>query len=44
MKILVCYINKPRGVAAIQLAQEHAAKWGAEIAVVWAIIREKTSK
>jgi nucleotide-binding universal stress UspA family protein len=28
-------------VAAIQLAQDHAAKWEAEIAVVWAISRDK---
>jgi nucleotide-binding universal stress UspA family protein len=41
MKILVCYNNKPRGVAAIKLAQAHAAKWEAEIAVVWAINRDK---
>jgi len=41
MRILVCYSDKPRGVAAIALAQEHAAKWQAEIDVVWAIIRDK---
>jgi nucleotide-binding universal stress UspA family protein len=44
MKILVCYNNKPRGVAAIKLAQAHAVKWGAEIAVVWAISRDKPLK
>ena len=41
MRILVCYNTKPRGVAAIKLAQEHAAKWQAEINVVWAIQRDK---
>jgi nucleotide-binding universal stress UspA family protein len=41
MKILVCYNPKPRGAAAIKLAQEHAAKWQAEINLVWAISRDK---
>ncbi len=41
MRILVCYDNKPRGIAAIELAQDHAAKWQAEIDVVWAISRDK---
>ena len=41
MRILVCYSDKPRGVAAIELAQDHAAKWQAEIDVVWAVSREK---
>lgn len=44
MKILVCYNNKPRGVAAITLAQAYAAKWEAEIVVVWAISRDKPLK
>lgn len=41
MRILVCYNTKPRGEAAIKLAQEHAAKWQAEINLVWAISRDK---
>ena len=41
MRILVCYSDKPRGMAAIELAQAHAVKWQAEIEVVWAIRREK---
>ncbi len=41
MRILVCYHQKPRGVAAIKLAQDHAAKLQAEIDVVWAISRDK---
>jgi hypothetical protein len=41
MRILVCYDNKPRGIAAIELAQDHAAKRQAEIDVVWAISRDK---
>jgi nucleotide-binding universal stress UspA family protein len=41
MKILVCYNPKPRGVAAIKLAQDHATQWQAEINVVWAISRDK---
>lgn len=44
MKILVCYSNKPRGVAAIKLAQDYATKWEAEIAVVWAISRDNPLK
>jgi len=41
MRILVCYSDKPRGVAAIELAQVHATKWQAEIDIVWAISRDK---
>jgi nucleotide-binding universal stress UspA family protein len=41
MRILVRYDNKPRGAAAIKLAQAHAAQWQAEIDVVWAISRDK---
>jgi nucleotide-binding universal stress UspA family protein len=41
MRILVCYDSKPRGGAAIKLAQDHAAKWQAEIDVVLAINRDK---
>lgn len=41
MRILACYHTKPRGVAAIKLAQDHAAKWQAEIDVVWAVSRDK---
>lgn len=41
MRILVCYSNKPRGVAAIELAQEYASQWQAELDIVWAIRREK---
>jgi len=40
MKVLVRYQNKPRSLTAIKLAQDHAAKWQAEINVVWAISRD----
>lgn len=39
MKFLVCYDDSPIAKAALQLAQRHAVRWGAEIEVLTAVFR-----
>ncbi len=44
MKFIACYENTPAGTAALRLAIQHAAVWGAEVEVASAIVRDEPIK